>query len=150
MLTNKINEDLTPALKSGDSFTVGVLRFLNASLHNKAIEKRGKGQPEELTDDEVIDVLQKEVKKRQDAVALYKQGNRPELAEKEEKEITVIQKYLPAQMSREQVETEVTRILSGSNPNNLGEAMKAVMAELKGKADGKVISEIIKQAKPDL
>ncbi len=137
-------------MKSGDSFTVGVLRFVNAALHNKAIEKRGKGQSEELTDDEVIEVLQKEVKKRQEAVILYNQGNRSELAEKEAKEISILQKYLPAQMSREEIEQAVKRILSEANPGNFGEAMKAVMAELKGKADAKIISEIIKQAKPDL
>ena len=150
MLKEKINEDLRQAMKSGDTFTVGILRFINASLHNKAIEKRGKGQSEELTDAEVIEALQKEVKKRQDVLVLYKQGNRPELADKEEKEMAVIQKYLPAQMSREETEKVVAAILLKVTFNSFGEAMKVVMAELKGKADAKIISEIIKQAKPDL
>jgi len=149
-LFQKIQDDLKTALKGGDQFTVDVLRFINSSFHNKAIEKRGQGQAEELNNSEVIEVLQKEVKKRQEAAALYRQGSRPELAEKEEKEIFIIQKYLPAQMSREEIEKEVTRILTMLNIVNFGEAMKAVLAELKGKADAKVISEIVKQIKPDL
>ncbi|MFH1759365.1 MAG: GatB/YqeY domain-containing protein [Patescibacteria group bacterium] len=151
MLKEKINENLMVAMKSGDAFAVEVLRGLNAVLHNKEIEKRSKEGEDELTDEEVVEVLSREVKKRKEAVELYKQGNRPELAEKEEKEMVIIQKYLPEQMSEEEVEKvvneqiKILRSAQNDGESSFGNVMKAVMAELKGKADGKVVSEIIKE-----
>jgi len=145
MLKDQIKEDLIIAMKGGDDFSVVVLRGVNAALHNKSIEKRGKGEDEELSDDEVLDVLNKEVKKRKEAVVLYKEGGREELADKEQKELVLLQKYLPEQMSREEVEKKIEEILAGLETKDFGAAMKAVMAELKGKADGKEVAEIIKE-----
>jgi len=145
LIHQQINDDLKTALKAGDQFTVDVLRFVNAVLHNKSIEKRGKGQSEELTDEEVIELLAREVKKRQEAAGLYQQGGRLELAEKETKEIVVIHKYLPAQLSREEIEAEVAKVLLKTQTKDFGLVMKAVMTDLRGKADAKVVSEIVKQ-----
>lgn len=149
-LKDKINEDLKTALKSKDSFTLLVLRGLNAAFGNKSIEKRGKGLPEELNDEERLEILNKEVKKRKDAVTLYTQGNRKDLAEKEEKEVVVIQKYLPAQMPKEEVEKIISRIVGGIKQSggdlSFGNVMKEVMKELKGKADSQVISAIVKSS----
>lgn len=144
----KINEDLRSALKSGDQITLGVLRMVSSVFGNKSIEKRGRGLPKDLTEDEVLEILNREAKKRREAASLYKQGNRSDLAEKEEKEIVVIQKYLPAQMSRKEVETFVTNTLPklrSSQDLNFGSVMKEIMKELKDKADAKIISEIIKE-----
>ncbi len=148
-LKDQINTDLKVAMKSGDQFSLDILRGLNAAFGNKSIEKRGKGLPEELSNEEVLDILNKEVKKRKDAVVLYTQGNRRDLAEKEGREITVIQKYLPAQMPEEDVEKVIVGIIETLRQAQgniaFGNVMKEVMKELKGKADSQVITAIVKR-----
>lgn len=144
-LQQNIGGDIKTALKTGDSETLGVLRMLSAALGNKSIEKRGKGLSEELTEEEVLEILNKEAKKRREATELYKKGGRLDLAEKEEKEIVVIQKYLPAQLGREEIEKKIDEILTKTGAKDFGSAMRVVMQELRGKADAKLISEIIKQ-----
>lgn len=143
-LRNKISDDLKLAFKEGRGLEVQVLRMVSAALQNKEIEKKGGGGEKELSDEEVLEILRRELKKRQEAAGLYRQGNRLELAEAEEKEAEVIIKYLPKQMSDEDVEKKVDEILSGLEEKNFGDVMKAVMAELKGKVDGKKLAEIIK------
>ena len=144
-LKEQISEDIKSALKAGDSFTAGVLRMVMAALQNKSIDKRGKGEEEGLTQEEILEILAREAKKRKEAIELYKQGDRQELAESEEKELAIIEKYLPQQMSREEVVAVVSTIIEKNKPENFGEAMKLVMAELKGKADGKIVAEVIKE-----
>lgn len=144
MTQQKINGDLKVALKSGDQLVLDVLRLLNSAFVNKSIEKRGKKLPEELTEDEVLEILNREVKKRREAAELYRKGNRQDLAEKEERETMIIQKYLPAQLGREEVEKKIEDILSKTGVKEFGLAMREVLKELKGKADAKLISEIIK------
>lgn len=143
-LHEKINNNLKTALKEGRSLEVQVLRGVNASIKNKEIEKRSGGGDSELSEEEVVEVLKKELKKRKEAVDLYKNGNRLELAEIEEKEAEIIEKYLPEQMSDEEIEKVVVGILSKLEDKNFGNVMKVVMAELKGKADGKRVTEIVK------
>lgn len=142
-LLKKINDDLKTALKSGDHFRLGVLRMVNSALQNKKIEK---GKDAVLSDDDVLQVLAKEAKKRKESVLAFENGGRPELAENEKKELAVIEAYLPKQMSREETVIVVEKILSGiSDKSNFGLVMKEVMKELKGKADAKIIGEIIKE-----
>ena len=145
-LQDKLNHDLKEAMKAGNSDKVGVLRMLNASLQNRQIEK---GKDAVLTDEDMLQVLTREAKKRKESVEAFIKGDRPELAEKEKLELLIVEAYLPKQMSREEVVAEVEKIIVTLRQargnivfNNI---MKAVMAELKGKADGKVISEIVKE-----
>lgn len=141
-LVERLGEDLKAAQKSGDTDKVGVLRFVIAQIRNKEIEKRGQGKEGSLTDTEAEEVLQREVKKRRDAVELYTQGGRPELAEKENKEIELISAYLPKQLSREEVEKVINELIAGQSEFNA--VMKAAMQQLKGRADGKLVGEIVK------
>ena len=142
-LLKKISEDLKAAMKSGDHFTLGVLRMVNSALQNKKIEK---GKDAILSDEDTLQVLVKEAKKRKESVAAFENGGRPELAENEKKELAVIEAYLPKQMSREEVAKEVERILSGvADKSKFGLVMKEVMKELKGKADAGMITELIKE-----
>lgn len=144
-LTQRILEDLKTAMKAGDAERLSVLRMLNASLKNKSIEKKGKGQPEELTDEDVIEVLGKEAKKRKESAEAFINGGRADLAEKEKKELTIVEVYMPEQMSAEAVRAAAEKIIAGlSDTSNFGVVMKAVMAELKGKADAKIVSEVVK------
>lgn len=145
MLREKLAEDMRGAMKGADQQTVGVLRLLIAAVNNKAIEKRGKTGSDVLIDDEVLQVLLSEEKKRRDAIVLFEQGGRLDLAKKEEAELEVIQKYLPRRLGREETERAVEKILKDTAAKDFGSAMKQVMKELKGKADAKLISEIVKQ-----
>jgi hypothetical protein len=142
-LQKKLNEDLKTALKSKDQFRLGVLRLVNSSLQNKRIEK---GKDAVLSEDDVLQVLAKESKKRKESVEAFEKGGRQELAENEKKELTIIEEYLPKQMGREEIVSAVEKILSGiSDKSNFGLVMKEVMKELKGKADARIIGEVIKE-----
>ncbi len=139
-LKERIGEDIVKAQKNGETERLGVLRFVSAAIHNREIEKGAKesGLPEE----EVLAVFQKEAKKRKEAIALYKQGSRNDLAEKEERELKIIQGYLPPELSREDVAKIVDELKAGgiSDANGL---MKAAMARLKGQADGRMVKEVV-------
>lgn len=144
MLYDKIKEDLNSAMKERRDFELGVLRMLSAALHNCEIEKRSRGKSDVLSDEDVIAALAKEAKKRREAAELFAKGNRPELREKELKEVSVIEQYLPKQLSEAEIETEVRKIVErGVKEFNL--VMKEVALATKGRADGKVVSEIVKK-----
>ena len=119
------------------------MRLLNAAIKNRAIEK---GKDAVLTEDEVLQVLTREAKKRKESVEAFTKGGRPELAEKEKIELALVESYLPKQMAREEVVVAVEKVLARlADKSNAGLVMKAVMQELKGKADGKMISEVVRE-----
>ena len=138
-------EDMKAAMKSGDSFALSILRMAIAAVNTKSIEKRGKGLPPEMSDEEVLDVLAKEAKRREDSIQQFTDGGRPELAEAESKEREFLAKYLPAQMAREEVVATVEAIIAASATKDFPSVMKEAMAQLKGKADGKLVGEIVKE-----
>ena len=161
LLKQTIQSDATTALKQGNGDIAGALRLLLASVGSKEKEKRykiSKDQPNakeeelvklsELTDDEIISVISSEIKKRRDAIALYEKGNRPELVEKEKKEIEILQKYLPEQLSSEELKKLVQGAVAKTNAKEMKD-MGKVMAELgpkvKGKADNSEVSKIVKE-----
>jgi uncharacterized protein YqeY len=139
-LKNRIQEDIKVALKAGDRLAVETCRMLLAGIKNEEIAKR---RP--LTDEETAAVLTRAVKTREDAVALYSKGGRPELAEKERREIEIVRRYLPAQLSREEVAVaidEIIRELGVSSKKEMGRVMKALMSRHPGRVDGRIASEI--------
>lgn len=138
-----LRDDLKSAIKSGDGEKSSLLRFVLAQLHNREIEKKGRGEEPKLTDEETIDVLRKEVKKRKEAMDLFRRGGREDLREKEEKEAKLIEEYLPAQMSREQI-TAVVDELKNSGQSDFTSLMREAMKKLKGQADGKLVGEVVK------
>lgn len=147
-LVEQIQSDLKDSLKSKDSFRVGVLRLLAASLHNRSIEKRGKTGQSVLTDEEALEVLQKEAGKRKEAARLYVQGNRNELAERENNELKIIEKYLPAQLTEEGLNAVIKEVISqtgAKNQEDFGKVMGAVMKQVKGRAEAGAVSEIVKR-----
>lgn len=148
MLKEKIFSDLKEALKAGDSFRTGVLRMIIAVFKNKEIEKRGGGKTPELSEEEVIEILIREVKKRKEAAEIYLKGERDDLSQKEIKEIELIKRYLPEQLSEQEIEKIVKAAIERINAKSqkdFGKAMAEAMKELKGKADAKFTSEIIKK-----
>lgn len=146
----RINQDITSAMKNKDADRLSTLRMVKTALMNFEIEKKGKADnPDATIDDaEAIKVLQSLVKQRRDSIEQYKQGGRPELAEKEAAEIKFIEVYLPAALDEgaiaKIVEETVAETGAGSM-KDLGNVMKAVMVKLAGQTvDGKVVSQLVR------
>ncbi|MEK7543169.1 MAG: GatB/YqeY domain-containing protein [Patescibacteria group bacterium] len=147
-LDKKIKDDFEAAFKSRDEIKTGTLRMLRAAIHNREIEKRGRGQDPTLTDEEVLEVAMKEVKKRREAIGMYINAGRNELAEKELKELAVLEQYLPEQMNEEELKKiidEALKSFPGATEKDFGKIMGQVMKQVKGKADSSVIGRIIKE-----
>ncbi|MEK7612463.1 MAG: GatB/YqeY domain-containing protein [Patescibacteria group bacterium] len=142
-LRERIDQDLKTALRAHDERTLLVLRMVLSVIKNKAIAEK---ISDNLPDDKVIAIINSEAKKREDSIRMFTDGGRTDLADKEKEELKILKQYLPAQMSDEEVERQVSKIVSVSGAKDFVTAMKAVMAELKGKADGRIISDAIKRA----
>ena len=148
MLFEKINQDIKTAFKKGDDFYVGVLRMMIAAFKNKEIEKKGKGEKPELSDEEIIEILSKEAKKRKEATQIYSNAGRKDLADKELKEVLIIQNYLPAQAGSEEIEKIAAEAIKETNAlshKDFGRAMAAAVKKLKGRAEPASIAELIKK-----
>ncbi|MFH1193149.1 MAG: GatB/YqeY domain-containing protein [Candidatus Jorgensenbacteria bacterium] len=147
-LQETITQDTISALKSGQELRLVTLRMLQAAVHNREIEKHGKGETAPLTDEEVSDVVRREAKKRKEAIELYKQGGRDELAKKESEELAVLAAYLPPELSAEELEGIVRPIVEkakGAGITEFGKVMGMVMTAAKGKADAKAVGELVKK-----
>ena len=144
-LKQQIISDLTASMKAQDAARTSTLRMVKASVMNREIEKGG-----ELDDEEMTKLLRSMVKQRRDSIEQYEKGGRPELADKEKAEITVIEVYLPQAASREEIEAAVRAAIAetgASSIKDMGSVMKAAQALLAGKnADGRTVSEIVKAA----
>jgi len=139
-----INQDIKSALKNRETEKTAVLRFILAQIKNKEIEKRSSGGSSELGDEEVIQVLQKEVKKRKEAIELFEKSGRTDLVEKESGELKYFEGYMPAELDREEVVKIVEKVVSGG-VTDFGMVMKEAMKELKGQADGKIVGEVVRE-----
>ena len=142
-LVEKIKGDLKDAMKAGASERVGVLRLLISEINSKQKTVSGAANTP-LADDEVIAVLQKESKKRKDAIELFKQGNREDLVKKDEEELSIIGEYLPKALSNKEIEAVIDAIIAKGAGADFNALIKESMKELKGKADGKTVGDIIK------
>lgn len=143
-LLEQIKEDIKTAMKAGDRERLDVLRFVNSLLQNRAIEKRTAGESDVLTDEDIMESMRKEVKRRRDAIELFKQGGRADLVEKEEKDVKIIQSYLPAAPTEEQIK-EVIQQLRQEGMSGFPVLMKEAMKRLKG-ADGNMVSKAVKES----
>lgn len=141
MLTEQLRKDLTQALKGRNTQKAQVLRMVISAVKNEQINLK----KEVLEDLEVLAVLKKEAKKRQDSIEAYDKGGRPELAAAETEELTIIQTYLPAQLSEEEVRTKVKEIIAQASTTDFGPLMGQVMGQLKDQADGKLVQQIVKE-----
>ncbi|MDI6820707.1 MAG: GatB/YqeY domain-containing protein [Patescibacteria group bacterium] len=145
-LKKKITKDLEQSFKSRHTSRVETLRMLMAAVHNKEIEKKGKLNNSDLSEEEVLEVIAKEAKKRKEAIELYIKGNRKDLAEKEKGELKILEEYLPVQIGEAEVRKVVKEVLNGLGAvQDFGKAMGEVMKKLKGKADAKLISDVLKK-----
>ena len=145
-LKERIMNDLKIAMKAARSEEVGLLRLMIAAFKNREIANRGAtGTDSELSDKDCEQVLRSEIKKRRDSIIAFKQGNREDLVKKEEAETVLIERYLPQQLSREEVRKIIEKSLAGKQSLNFGEAMKLAMKELGGgRADGSLVSAVVR------
>jgi len=143
-IAKQIEEDYIRSFKDRNELAVLTLRQLKTALANAAIANKR----EALTEADVVKIFKTEVKKRREAIELYRQGGRPELADKEQQEVAIISKYLPAELSSEQISVVVDQVigeLQTSSAKDTGRVMAAVMAKLQGQADGSVVSKLVKE-----
>jgi uncharacterized protein len=136
MLRDDINTALKDAMKAGDARRVSTLRLVNAAFKNADIELRGQGKGP-LGEDEMLALLQKMIKQRQESVELYEKGARPELAQQEREEIAIIAGYLPKQMSEDEVKAAISAAIAETGAAGMKD-MGKVIAALKGKFAGKM------------
>jgi uncharacterized protein YqeY len=142
-LTEKITEDLKKAMKDKDEIRVSCLRMLKSYMKNNEVEKG-----RELNDNEIQSVISSQIRKGKEAAQEFRQGNRDELAAKEEKEIEILYSYLPKQLESGEIERilkETIAELSAESPKDLGKVMRTAMARMAGKAQGKEVNEIAKK-----
>ncbi len=140
-LQQKLAEDLKAAMRSGDTVKRSTIRMVLSAAHNVEIARQAP-----LTDADVLGVIVKEVKQRQESILAFKQGNRPDLAAKEEAEMAILQAYLPRQISRDEIVEAARRAiveLGAKGPGDKGKVMQKLMPELKGRADGKEINAVV-------
>ncbi|MCB0378038.1 MAG: GatB/YqeY domain-containing protein [Bdellovibrionales bacterium] len=142
-LKETLNEAVKIAMKARDMERVSALRMVTAAVKNKEIEVR----PNDLTDEDVLGVLKKLCKQRKDSIEQYQNAGRTDLVEKEQKELHVIEEYLPEQMSEDQVKgfvEEAIKETGASSMKDMGKVMQAVLAKTQGAADNKLVSQIVK------
>ena len=143
-LLERIENDFKQALKEKDKLTVSILRMVKSAIHNKEIEKKSAA----LTEAEVAKVLTRQVQQHRDSIELFKKGNRPELVEKETKELEILKRYLPKQLSPQEITSVIETIIiqeGAKGKSDFPQVMKLAMSQLQGKADGKLVSQIVSE-----
>ncbi|WP_456436808.1 GatB/YqeY domain-containing protein [Desulfurobacterium sp.] len=142
-LKERLIKDMKEAMKARDKVKLSTIRMINSLIKNAEIDKRG-----ELTDEEIVSLLQKYAKQRRESIELYEKGGRRDLVEKEKAELAIVESYLPEQMSEDEIRRIVEEAIAGtgaSSPKDLGKVMKVVMPKVKGKADGSVVNRIARE-----
>jgi uncharacterized protein YqeY len=142
-LNESLDQAFKKAIKGQQQTVLSTLRMLKTAVRHKEVELK-----HPLGEAELLAVINSQAKQRRDSITEYTKAGRPDLASKEEEELSVLLSFLPAQLNPEEVEAEVVRIIAqvgASTPKDLGKVMKTAMAELAGKTDGKVVQEIVRR-----
>jgi uncharacterized protein YqeY len=142
-IKERLDADLKEAQKAKDTIRVNVIRMLKATIKNREVEKIG-----ELTDQELLQAVNSQIKTRMEAIEGFKKGGRDEMVKKEEAEMAILKAYLPEQLSTEELVALIDRAVTeteAAGPRDMGKVMKALMPDVTGKADGKLVSELVKE-----
>lgn len=140
-LVKKLNDDLVQAVKGGDKLKRSVLRMVLSAIHNAEI-----AQQSTLEDSDVLGIIAKEVRQRQESITAFKEGNRPDLVAQEESEKALLEEYLPQQLTREEIVAAARLIIDevgAQGPSDKGKVMPRLIAQLKGQADGREINDVV-------
>lgn len=141
-LLDTINNDMKNYMKEKDSFSLGVVRMVKGAIQLESINKK-----KELTDEEIISVISKQIKMRKDSIVEFEKGNRQDLVEQNKKEIEILNKYMPKQLSMEEINKiidEAFLLIKPTSSKEQGLIMKEITPKLKGRADMSLVSGIIK------
>jgi uncharacterized protein YqeY len=141
-LKDQLDADLRSAMRDKDTVKLSVVRMLKSAVKYREIELM-----KPLDDAGVLQVISQEIKRHRDSVEQFRAGNRPDLVEKEEAEIAVLQAWLPAQLTEAEVRARVDEVvtrLQAAGPKDMGAVMKALLPDVQGRADGKLVSELVK------
>ena len=142
-LLKRFDDDLKVALKASESTKVSVLRMVKAAAKNRQIEKG-----RELTDYEILSVLSTMAKQRRESIEQFTKGGRMDLAQNEERELTILQSYMPQQLSNDEIDRMIRDAISESSAKgsrDMGKVMRVLMPRIKGVADGKYVNERVKE-----
>ncbi len=142
-LLKKLQDEMKAAMKSGDKERLSTIRMLISEIKKVQIDKK-----KELSDEEIIEIIQRYAKQRRESIKQYREAGREDLAEKEEKELKIVQEFLPEQLSEEEIEKIVDEVIAetgASSMKDMGKVMKIVMEKVKGRAEGSVVSSIVKK-----
>ncbi|MDY7033724.1 MAG: GatB/YqeY domain-containing protein [Thermodesulfobacteriota bacterium] len=142
-LNDKLVDEMKQAAKAKDKLRLSTIRMIRASIKNKEIEKK-----KELDDKEIIETISTLVKQRKESITQFRQGKRDDLVRKEEAELEILLSFMPKQLSREEIEAEVMKAIQeteAESVRDIGKVMKILMADLAGKADGRVVNEIVRE-----
>lgn len=142
MIVDNVKKQIVEAMKAKDEIRLSTLKLLSSALHNAEIDKRG-----DLSEEEEMEVVRREAKKRKDAIEAYENAGAKDRAEKEKKELGILQKYLPAELGDEELEKIVEEAISAigaENMKDMGKIIGMVMSKAKGRADGKKVAEMVK------
>ena len=143
-LKTRLGEDFKQALRSGDKLRVSVIRLLTALIKNREVEKRGP-----LTDAEVLQAIVASCKQRQEAIEPFRQGGRQDLVDKESAELEILQSYLPKPLTSEELHAmvlEAIREVQATSPKEMGKVMGVLMPRVTGRADGKMVNTLVREA----
>ena len=143
-LLARLNDDMTAAMNAGEKERVEVLRFALAGVNAAIKETIMKTPGAPFTDEEVVTVLQKDIKRRKESVELFKQGKRADLVTKEEGDLKVLEEYVPKGLSMAEIEKEVEGLIKKGH-KDFNEVMREAMKLMKGRADGKTVGDVIKK-----
>jgi uncharacterized protein YqeY len=142
-LKEQLNQDMKTAMKGKQTDRLSTIRQLRSAIKNKEIELR-----QEIDDNAILAVISTLVKQRRESAELYRSNDRPELADKEEAELAVLQQYLPAQLSEDELRALVTEVIAATGATSLkdiGKVMPAVMAKTKGSAEGRLVNQVVRE-----
>jgi uncharacterized protein YqeY len=142
-LRERLNEELKASMKSKDELKLSVIRMVRSSIKNREIEKQ-----HELDDREIIEIISTLCKQRRESIRLFKEANRQDLVDKEEKELALLLEFLPQQLTREELEDLVRKTIAecgAQGPKDMGRVMKALQPGVAGRADGKLVSDVVKE-----
>ncbi|MDD3344886.1 MAG: GatB/YqeY domain-containing protein [Candidatus Omnitrophica bacterium] len=144
MLGDKIHEDYKQAMKARDTLKSSVLSFLRADMLNQATAKK----KDKLDDQEIAAVIKKQIKQRQDSIEQFTKGGRAEMADKESRELKILEAYLPPEMPVDQIKALIEEAVASTGAagmKDMGRVMKELTVKIAGRADGKTVSELVRQ-----
>ncbi len=147
-LKEQLDADLKTAMKARDENRVGVIRMLKAALMNFELahsDPKNKDFGKPITEADLLGVVDKQIKQRRESIELYEKGNRPELAAKEAAEIDVLEAYMPKQLTQDEIKAEVQAIMAELGTKEFPKVMREAASRLKGRADGKVVNQVVKE-----